>query len=69
MYIFIRLIKKVQIIILIKIMLHKTVDDTDAQSVSTKVPQSKAASFLSTSKRTMYRNKTLPNSNTNVKKV
>ncbi len=50
-------------------MLHKTVDDTDAQSVSTKVPQSKAASFFSTSKRTMYRNKTLPNSNTNVKKV
>lgn len=45
------------IIIIIKIMLHKTVDDIDGQSISTKIPQSKAASFLSSSKRQMYRSK------------
>lgn len=38
-------------------MLHKTVDDIDGQSISTKIPQSKAASFLSSSKRQMYRSK------------
>lgn len=42
-------------------MLHKTVDESDTQSISTKLPQSKAASFLSTSKRNMFRSKTLKN--------
>lgn len=41
-----------------KIMLHKTVDKSDTQSQSTKITQpTKAASFMSTSKRQMYRNK------------
>ena len=42
-------------------MLHKTVDESDKQSISTKVGPSKAASFTSTSKRQMYGNKPLSN--------
>lgn len=42
-------------------MLHKTVDDTDIQSVSTKLPMPKAASFFSPSKRQMYRSKASEN--------
>lgn len=38
-------------------MLHKTLDESDKQSISTKVGPTKAASFTSTSKRQMYRNK------------
>lgn len=39
-------------------MLHKTVDLDDTLSISTKMPQSRAASFLTSSQRHMYRNKT-----------
>lgn len=38
-------------------MLHKTLDESDKLSISTKVGPTKAASFTSTSKRQMYRNK------------
>lgn len=43
-------------------MLHKTEQDEDAKSVSTKVTQTtKAASFITSAKRQMFRNKALKN--------